>query len=1810
MWYLNILLLMILCNYLFVLYLFLLIGSCTSLILALPTDGNSANVTDESIDIYEFVLNSSSQGKPVFSRHGFALSSEDAPLLDYGRASESFVTDWNKIKTIWTNKERSFSSDAHRESIFLEELYEENNNKVTGSSNLFSWGSHWISDKREEKSGHMSSSCESVASPSALSVDFGCDAYGEMNEKAENDFVFGRSSLPPSPSSVAFSQLLSSQEEVSCDGWRVALDEDSGWLNTSLCHSCKACLGARHDSPASSRVTSSSDCGSPSLGCGSPSLGFGSPSLGSSDALPYVNLLWCVDDDDDAGTLSEDFNVEETELLGCMHETKGFDGTIHMSTFEGVKAIDNALLGNSQQNVPYRSSSSLQSVGTTDGLNSDEDASLSFLSAKYSIDSKLCESDLSSSEPSSAEDDDLLVESSQSDIGSGDYGFESNRACVSASIGEERLDFMHQMDVRINRNKHQSSFETPFMDSSSVELVPKKEEDSGSTGVGFENFEQLRVLWKTQHVDSESLSESGRDDSEDFNCDAFSPDLGNRNDPTLFQEFRPGSETSIDAISKPDQNFENINSRSLLKFVLDEGSPDALATIENLEDAGLEKIRKVKVLWDTGGTDDENENQRGSGFGEEKVDHAKNLDRLKVIWSQLPLESKNLEEVALAWDGQVPDYDSIAFFGLKSCFGQNLEATSHDVKQKLLRDSNNCLPTLLSEGGEGWDSVDGVSCQHPSAHPSLGGLGPNVDRAAMELETLLHEVEFNNSLMVAASGVAGACLSGHVDKVENLGWQEVAQIKSEGLQEQDIDFKNFQGLASIWEYDRSCCEDVGSIDSDLNVGLGHVTDVSVAVQMESGLGSTINSCPDRVILESLEPSEFCCEAVGDEIEQFKGLKSIWEEPPLTSDPFPRQGSFHAGFSTGITQMNEETVGCDIISDDMQNFGHIKCIWDPPQAIAECIQIPLHFQTQPVGTVAENSSAENQLSFELAANAKPFVEDVDPEEQDNLENNEELTLIWEKKKTRLANVKTSVISAKEKCQPVVYARLLTVDNNQMDKDTSVSQDNKKAKTGNMEDFKVPAEEKKPSNSYCQKALSCETYGEEMCAKNIEQLKSIWDQSEPDIESGNGSITCWGEPAPVTQNPVEELPEWDLSQIENRAVVEKSVWHPSKSNSNSSENLSLFWDKRDLATENISELATGPAALVGYNDDEHFKDVKCHWNDAKAGQESASGSSTGWKKADLDADAFAKLHCKIVLSDFESCKDKLDEKLLLNEAINVQNPAAGSCWSESENEPQFDDLTVPVDARDATIHCHEQSLDPEKLNKLRALWEDNDVPQVESLRRVASLSCWEQQNPGPDSLRRISSESLWEPLDHSSENLSRSDSALRWQLRDSSSDSLRHVAEDFCWDNDAVVMDSLKQKGSTSCLNAENLHHTIPAWHDAQEVGNNLRSSQFKELQSIWQNDQFDGENLNKFPRAVQPQDAPGVWSGVLTESRCLPVKFESISSQQQQRDAEDDESERFTDEMMDKLTCELFCQIDQVDCDPCYLQAGNDRNIWLCSTSNDFQGSSAAYIGGYGTESDELNRLISQLDERQFESRGFRGLLADVGLRRHNLASEWQLVETFSFLQNDTNAMLSAECDLWRLILQNESSRPKLVPSENTAFRDKIPHRFAYRYSFFDPREACRRDRSTSARTETIKHIYDPSHSIMRQLEDVFDDGQRLQAPEDAFRILPNHVFRPIGGRNSGRDSYHSNGTSACSGTDLGDLILQVRSPTLDAAEMPGPDSPYQLYFGAESKSFVPRFRVHKELEKSAQTGEATPPMQNSEVVCNMNVILSTMALLD
>ena len=192
----------------------------------------------------------------------------------------------------------------------------------------------------------------------------------------------------------------------------------------------------------------------------------------------------------------------------------------------------------------------------------------------------------------------------------------------------------------------------------------------------------------------------------------------------------------------------------------------------------------------------------------------------------------------------------------------------------------------------------------------------------------------------------------------------------------------------------------------------------------------------------------------------------------------------------------------------------------------------------------------------------------------------------------------------------------------------------------------------------------------------------------------------------------------------------------------------------------------------------------------------------------------------------------------------------------------------------------------------------------------------------------------------------------------------------------------------------------------------------------------------------------------------------------------------------------------------------------------------------------------------------------------------------------TSGGSAALCTLKRL---NSSS--EITPSENTAFQDCIPPRTSQlQHVQSEPilspskmAQRCKQDREVMRRLVQIKHLYKSDTSILKELglasgSDYEEVDQKME-----LEISPDRHFKPIISPPTHVDHLH----------DITVFDALDKTPKADgdgslSSSNQSTVSGYQLYMSedmelsSDLKRFIPRFKIMKECEKSAQTGEVTP----------------------
>lgn len=731
-----------------------------------------------------------------------------------------------------------------------------------------------------------------------------------------------------------------------------------------------------------------------------------------------------------------------------------------------------------------------------------------------------------------------------------------------------------------------------------------------------------------------------------------------------------------------------------------------------------------------------------------------------------------------------------------------------------------------------------------------------------------------------------------------------------------------------------------------------------------------------------------------------------------------------------------------------------------------------------------------------------------------------------------------------------------------------------------------------------------------------LTSIWERRESD----SGRNTTWEVPgsrpeenAVVTMIPIFDTNHKvvagyagdndDVGDVQNLA---QSLWKGKQKNLES-----FIWDMNgnDGGETGVAGLATCDRNSQE-SDAEALKNqiqLESLWRESESKLRSAK---LNWDMEPSDAENLMSLTPDQSQEDagppdsFQNLKSIWDEKLpdsesglMLGWDVNALDAAAHSAMRIASDQSQQQEAADPRNFQ--------------TLGQLKSIWEEKE-PDTEHSKEPTNLNNWDisRMETLPHAVMGLPSCSNQQETDPPGNFLNLSEVKFIWEGKQSSSDNLEKAAS--CWEKQAPDLEN-RTWDKNQQTHSENLMMLKSGAGQQENEG-------CRNLKSIWE-EQQPGVGSVKGPTSCWKQqgvESEVLKAGTTSNWNVTHLNSESFDNSLFDLNSRQLESENFESVMsshgdIKQSNSEIF--LDRKLPEPkCFQRPMSDRDL----NYREFGRLATSNVDLWQSDSDELKQMISRWDKQQTEARGIRGLLSHFDSQQQsNLAAEWQLAEAVDQLTRSSDDATTAS-SLWRLASgrlneqNNQGVLPKLVPSENSAFQDEIPRRFVYRYAFFDPRDVRRRGDDLAmkdARTETIRHIYEPSNSIVRQLEDLFDDGQRLHS-EQTLSNLPNCLFRPIGEQSSGRDS-HQNATTSTAG-DAGDLSLQIKSPSgSDPSEVVEPNSPYQLYLGVESQAFVPRFRVHKELEKSAQTGEATPPaMQNNECVFGMNVILSTIALLE
>lgn len=986
------------------------------------------------------------------------------------------------------------------------------------------------------------------------------------------------------------------------------------------------------------------------------------------------------------------------------------------------------------------------------------------------------------------------------------------------------------------------------------------------------------------------------------------------------------------------------------------------------------------------------------------------------------------------------------------------------------------------------------------------------------------------------------------ETVRSSSENSVALALDSNQEESDSgNLKNLASLKSLWEEEEPSPSSSNGlkVDWDLN---------QIAADCALGLASScghqtadLGSCKDLTELKSIWEEKEPCSASS------KGVKQNWEMNQLGANlrnPREVQQTWDEN-QTEADNLLDTASNCDQQEADPRNVQNLRFIWEDAPPNSEDLK-GMTSCSKPQSTTLKKLVPSSDNNWLKAENLLELGATSNDHQAANLENSKDVRFIWK------------------------------VDENP--NGLTSSWDQQELGTENT--------------------IRPESTGSSLHAtsdlENCMLLTSIWERRQSDsgrtscwevLESrseGNAVETMMPTNCDTNHKVVAECARNDLGDFQNLAQsLQKgkqknleslmgAIWemNPNDGEAEVGQTYSSNPEENDTETfQNLTQLES----LWGERESnlENLRGAELNWDTEPSETKNLTKLAPGQDQEDAGPDSFPNL---------TQLKSIWDEKLPDSE--NVEGLMLD--WDTNQADGQYPTRHATGQGQQEADQGNFQN-----LAQLKSIWEEKG-PDLES-SKGAKLN-WDMNRM--ETQHAVVLPSCPNPQETDAGNfLNLSEVKSIWEGKQSSSENLEKLAS--CWENQAPELENMTW-GDTSQPSSETLMML--------NSGSGQCDSDCRNLKSIWEGQQPGMGNL-KGPTSCWKQQ--GVKSEILNAGpsnwNLTHLNSESFDNSLFDLNCRKLESENFESVMsshgdIKQSNSEIF--LDRKLPEPkCFRRPTSDRELRY----QEFGGLTTSNADLWQSDSDELKQMISRWDKQQTESRGIRGLFSHFDPQQSNLAAEWQLAEAVNQLKTSDDASSS----LWRLAGRNQDNvLPKLVPSENSAFQDEIPRRFVYRYAFFDPRDVHHCDLATKdARTETIRHIYEPSNSIVRQLEDLFDDGQRLHT-EEALTNLPNCLFRPIGEQNSGRDSHQSIAASVGLATDVGDLSLQIKSPSTDPSEVVEPNSPYQLYLGVESQTFVPRFRVHKELEKSAQTGEATPPLQNNECVFGMNVILSTIALLE
>lgn len=184
-------------------------------------------------------------------------------------------------------------------------------------------------------------------------------------------------------------------------------------------------------------------------------------------------------------------------------------------------------------------------------------------------------------------------------------------------------------------------------------------------------------------------------------------------------------------------------------------------------------------------------------------------------------------------------------------------------------------------------------------------------------------------------------------------------------------------------------------------------------------------------------------------------------------------------------------------------------------------------------------------------------------------------------------------------------------------------------------------------------------------------------------------------------------------------------------------------------------------------------------------------------------------------------------------------------------------------------------------------------------------------------------------------------------------------------------------------------------------------------------------------------------------------------------------------------------------------------------------------------------------------------------------------------------------------VNNHNTSLEITPSENTAFQDRIPPHMSHLLHvqsepILSPSKMAQRrelQREASHRLVQIKHLYKSDTSILKELGLANGSDYEEVDQKTELEISPDRHFKPIisppGSLQNDVSILADHGQSL----DTSEKS-KVDSDTSFASDTRSAVSGYQLYcsdnkLGNEASTFVPRFKIVVECDKSAQTGEDT-----------------------